>query len=162
MNAAQTILKKENPFVSGLQNVNLGLNNDYDVETGEFVQILHNGHGHWHVISTIGVKHPTVNIFDSMYSHCSNHSKVQIASILAIKEPVIRHMDVQMQSGKDDCGLFAIAFAATLAHGRHPGSYVFEQSLMRSHLLKCLENGKMTIFPVRKTRRAIYSKDKKV
>ena len=43
-----------------------------------------------------------------------------------------------MQPGKADCGLFAIALAATLAHGMHPESYVFEQSLMRSHLLKCL------------------------
>ena len=33
-------------------------------------------------------------------------------------------------------------------------NYVFEQSLMRSHLLKCLKNGKMSIFPVKKTRRA--------
>ena len=56
MNAAQTVLKKENPFVFGLQNVNLELNSDYDVETVEFVQILHNGHGHWHVISTNWIK----------------------------------------------------------------------------------------------------------
>ena len=114
MNAAQTVLKKENQLFPVFI-MFLGLNNDYDVETGEFVQILHNGHGHWHVISTVGVKHPTVNIFDSMYSHCSNHSKVQIASILATKEPAIRlqYMDVQMQSGKAHCGLFAIAWNAS-------------------------------------------------
>ena len=134
------------------------------METGEFVQILHNGHGHWHVISTIGLKHPTVNIFDSMYSHCLNHSKVQIASILATKEPAIRlqYMDVQMQPGKADCGLFAIALAATIAHVMHPGSYVFEQSLMRSHLLKCLyrkwENDNISS----KKNQTCYSKDKKV
>ena len=155
INAAQTLLKKETPYVSGLQNVNLGLNNSFDVETGEFVQILHNGQNHWQVISTIGVNHPSVNIFNSMYCHCSTHTKVQIESILATKEPAIRlqYIDVQMQSGQADCGLFAIAFAATLVHGMHPGSYIFEQSLMRPHLLKCLENGKITMFPIRKNRR---------
>ena len=51
--------------------MNLGLNNSFDVETAEFVQILHNGQGHWQVISTIGVNHPSVNIFDSIYRHCS-------------------------------------------------------------------------------------------
>ena len=87
-----------------------------------------------------------------MYCHCLSHTKVQIASILVTKEPAIRlqYIDVQMQSGQADCGLFAIACAATLVHRVHPGSYIFEQSLMRQHLLKCLENGK---FPIRKNGR---------
>ena len=90
-----------------------------------------------------------------MYCFCSDHSKVQISSILATKLPVIRlkYMDVQMQSGLNDCGLFAIAFGTALSHGLHPGAYIFDQSLMRSHLLKCFENGKLSMFPVRKTRR---------
>ena len=43
INAAQILMKKENPLVSGLQNVNFGLTNNFDVQTGEFVQILHTG-----------------------------------------------------------------------------------------------------------------------
>lgn len=55
INAAVTLLKVQYPFLSGLQDVNLGLTNSYNVETGEFIQILHNGSNHWNVASTIGV-----------------------------------------------------------------------------------------------------------
>ena len=57
-----------------------------------------------------------------------------------------------MQSGQTDCSLFAIAFVTAFSYGLHPGAYIYttEQNLMRSHLLKCFENG---MFPVRKTRR---------
>jgi hypothetical protein len=62
-----------NPLVIGLQNVN----NTFDVQTREFIQILHTGQGHWHVVSTIGTNHPEVNVFDSMYCHCSDHSNIK-------------------------------------------------------------------------------------
>ena len=90
VNAAQELLRKGNPSVVGLQNVNLGLTRTFDIQTGEFVQILHTGHSHWHTVSTIGTKIPEVNVYDSMYCFCSNHSKVQIASILETKHPAIR------------------------------------------------------------------------
>ena len=161
VNAAQDLLRKRNPSVVGLQNVNLGLT--FDIQTGEFVQILHTGHSHWHTVSTIGTNIPEVNVYDSMYCFCSNHSKVQIASILQTKHPAIRlhFLDVQKQSGEADCGLFAIAFATALSLGLHPGAYIFDQSLMRSHLLKCFESGELSMFPVKKTRRA-SAKVKKV
>ena len=41
-------------------------------------------------------------------------------------------MDVQMQSGTYDCGLFAVAFATALAFGYNPGQYFFDQPSMRS------------------------------
>ena len=66
-----------------------------------------------------------------------------------------------MQSNQSDCGIFAIAFATALVHGHHPGMYVFQRSAMRMHLVKCIENGKLTMFPVKKTRR-IAEKVKKI
>ena len=47
--------------------------------------------------------------------------KRQIAALLETKHNVItlKHMDVQMQSGTYDCGLFAIAFATARVHGEH-------------------------------------------
>ena len=53
VNAAQELLKKENTAISGLQNVILGQVNAFNVEQGEFVQILHTGHSHWNVVSLI-------------------------------------------------------------------------------------------------------------
>ena len=39
-----------------------------------------------------------------------------------------------MQSGTDDCGLFAIAFATALVHNEHPGKFLFKQDSMKQHL----------------------------
>ena len=145
INAAQLLLRRGNVLVGGLQNVNFGLTSSFEVETGEFVQIIHTGEGHWHVVSTIGTQHPDVNVFDSMYCHCSEHSKVQISNLLMTKKNTIQlhYNNVQMQSGRADCGLLAIAFATALLNGLHPGGYYFDQSLMRSHLLNCFERGEM-------------------
>ena len=158
VNAAQELLKKENTAISGLQNVILGQVNAFNVEQGEFVQILHTGHSHWNVVSTIDRKHPEVDIFDSLYSSCSNHSKVQIANIISTKHPTIklRYVDVKKQSGHCDCGIFAIAFATAIVYGRNPGQYIFKQSAMRDHLLQCIKNGKVTMFPIQKNRRTSY------
>ena len=41
-----------------------------------------------------------------------------------------------------------------------PGKFFFEQSQMRSHLQKCLEEGKTTMFPFRKTRQVAATKVK--
>ena len=87
----------------------MGRTPHFEVQSNEFVQILHNGHGHWLTISTVGVTHPEVSVYDSMYPTTSTHVKQQIASLLATTQNRIRlrHMDVQMQSGGYDCGLFA-------------------------------------------------------
>ena len=89
-NAAQLLLKGEMHWLEGLQNVNFGLTNSFEVETGDFVQIIHTGEGHWQVVSTIGTQHPDVNVFDRMYCHCSEHSKVQISNLLMKKKNTIR------------------------------------------------------------------------
>ena len=65
----------------------------------------------------------------------------------------MKFVDVQKQSGLCDCGLFAVAFATCLSHGMQPESVTFKQQELRRHLYKCLENGRMQVFPVVKTRR---------
>lgn len=54
---------------------------------------------------------------------------------------------VAIQEGSNDCGLFAIAYATELAHGGDPAKVVYSQGEMRSHFIKCLENGIPTPFP---------------
>ena len=155
IDAVQKLLKKKMGAKSGFQSVTLGHTLHFDVQSDQFVQILHNGHGHWLTISTIGVRHPEVSVYDSMYPTVSTHAKRQIASLLVTsqKEIKLRHMDVQMQSGGYDCGLFAIAFATALADGEQPGRCLFDQNKMRQHLLKCLQEAAMTPFPLKKNRR---------
>ncbi len=58
-------------------------------------------------------------------------------------EPRIEFIDVPIQSGTYDCGLFAIAFATALAFGEKPELFFFDRSKMRVHLWQCLERGQM-------------------
>ena len=109
------------------------------------------------MVSTLGAKgDDEVYIYDSYYV-CVNHAiKNQIAALLAIseKEIKLKFMDIQIQSGGYDCGLFAIANAAVLVLGYEPGKFFFDQSAMRTHLKSCFESGSISLFPVKKTRRA--------
>ena len=83
---------------------------NFNVETKEFVQIIQTSEGHRFTVSTIGTVHPEVLIYDSMYSTLPMLAKAQIASLLSTQQPTIKvkFMDVQMQSGASDCGVFAI------------------------------------------------------
>ena len=152
IDATQQLLKQACPALSGLQQVCHGLTMNYEIEPAEFVQIVHNGHGHWLTIATIGTSHPDVRVYDSMYPSAGTHVKAQIAALLHTTSPEIRlhFMDVQMQAGGSDCGLFAIAFATALALGKQPGQYRFDQTKMRQHLCKCLESRKIKLFPYTK------------
>ena len=141
--------------MQGLQSVTRGITMNFDIEPGEFVQILHNGHGHWLTISTVGNEHPQVEVYDSVYSCCPTLCKAQIAALLSTKQPAIhlKYMDVQMQAGGYDCGLFAIAFATAIVFGKQPGLFCFDQPKMREHYKKCLEQGHITKFPLQRMRR---------
>ena len=89
-----------------------------------------------------------------IYSSPPSVVKQQIAALLAPQksDTQLQYVDVQMQSGANDCGLFAIVFATALCHGELPGKYIFERRAMRGHLMKCLEAGEFSMFPVRKIR----------
>ena len=128
---------------------------NFDVEPGEFVQILNNGRGHWLTISTIGTTHPEVQVYDSMYMFANQCIVAQTASLLHTNHSAITlsFMDTQKQCGQCDCGLFAVAFATALVFGEHPGTHFFDQQGMRRHLWKCLERRQMSMFPVKKIRR---------
>ena len=93
--------------------------------------------------------------YDSMVSCLSPTLSRQIAVIMRCPEPYfkVRFINVQRQSGASDCGLFALDFAVALCKRQDPHQWTFEQTKMRKHLMQCLENGKVTEFPVAKPRR---------
>ena len=57
-------------------------------------------------------------------------------------------MNVCKQYGRNHCGLMSIAYATCLIFDQDPVNLRFDQSQMRTHLLKCLENGMVHPFPV--------------
>ena len=81
LDAAQSLLKRQSNM-PGLESTLCGQTLTYSIQTGEFVQILHTGSDHWVTISTIGTKHPTVNLYDSKYDYANNKLQAQVASIL--------------------------------------------------------------------------------
>ena len=62
-------------------------------------------------------------------------------------------MNVAKQSGLVDCALFAITTITCLALDIDPLSVVFDQEQLRPHLVKSLETGTISSFPVLKHRR---------
>ena len=63
----------------------------------------------------------------SIYMCVTTMAKAQIASLLNTEEAYItvNFMDVQMQSGGYNCGLFSIAFATALVFREQPGCFPF-------------------------------------
>ena len=99
VDAAQTLLRQQFPALPGLQSVSQGMTMSYDIQEGEFVQVINTSHGQWLTISTIGLKHPQVQVFDSLYSSIPIMAKAQIASLLCTEDNKIdvSIMDVQLQ-----------------------------------------------------------------
>lgn len=155
IDAAQCLLKKV-CIIPGFQSVSLGQTLTFSVQTGQFIQILNTGTSHWVTITCTSSKPPVIQVYDSLYSSASSVLQEQIAAIVFTDHPAINleFMNVPLQSGASDCGLYAIAYATTLALGKKPELYKYDQSQMRSHLLTCLEKKELTVFPtVRMQRR---------
>jgi len=125
--------------------------------SSEFIQILHNGNDHWITVSTIGAKESEVLIYDSLFSYAPEKLKEQVAALLYTQKEAItlKFMKVDLQTNGSDCGIYAIAYATALCFGKSPGLLRLDDSKMRAHLIKCLEQGEFTIFLVCQTSRQV-------
>ena len=124
----------------------------FDIETCKFIQILHDPAGHWLTISNVETEKPNIiNIYDSLNSLCSSNMQQQIACLLKSLKPhiLLQFVDVHLQDGGSDCGLLSLAYATALCLNKSPGSYIFDQSSLRQHLVQCLESQHFTMFPVK-------------
>ena len=61
------------------------------------------------------------------------------------------------QMGSNDCGLYAIAVATSLAHQVDPTTVIFKKNEMRSHFAECFIKQKITPFPTKKRTRPASS-----
>ena len=73
----------------GLQNVVFSHTLAFDVMQEEFVQVLHNGAGHWVTISTISCQTAEIDIFDSMSLALTGALERQIAALLCTQHDII-------------------------------------------------------------------------
>lgn len=138
----------------------------------KFIQILHDGDKHWFTISNLNSTNKyQIQVYDSYFMNStyidnqkfkSNLKKLlfppnyeinnnnlvidltndnQQCEIECIIEPV------QKQSNTTLCGLYAIAFAYDLCEGFNPVYRNYDESKMRAHLVKCLEQKFFEEFP---------------
>ena len=130
-------------LLGSLQSPLLGQTLHFDVTSEEGVQILHTGN-HWLTISTVGTRHPSVRVYDSLHQTLPHSIKMQVVVLLNTKEEeiMVHHANVQQQKN----GLFAIAFAMSICNEQCPGELCYDTTVMRQHLFDCFEHQKMLPF----------------
>ena len=154
IDAAMQLLKYQYPSIAGLQSSALAIQLDFKRTDRFFIQIINrlpiNQGTHWLVLSNPGCQSNEVKIFDSAFDDIPYLEEQVIASIVDTKASDLQMlmMDVQRQTNGNDCGLFSIANAITLCLGLNPCDFNYRIPLMRSHLMKCLENREMKMFPL--------------
>ena len=155
IDAAQQLLKNQFGDI-GLQSVLLLRCLSVDIQQGEFVQVLNKSNNHWFTISTIGCKHGVVRVYDSASYYVTRCNREEITALLCanMKTITLGYMNVHLQGGTSDCGLFASAYATSLCNADDPTKYTYAQHAMRNHLITALESGNLQGFPISRTRRS--------
>ena len=92
----------------------------------------------------------TVKIYDSLYN---NNRLLMLMPILRLMYDLTvytpRYITGVTQQKEVSCGAFATAFAVCCAQHRPPEGFKFlPDSKMRQHLLQCIVNEEMTMFPI--------------
>ena len=153
IDAGQQLLRKQFGEI-GLQSVVLLHCLAVDVQHREFIQVLNKGDYHWFTISTIGCEHGVVRVYDSASHYITERNHEEIAALVCAKTKSItlQYMNVHLQGGGSDCGLFALAFATSLCNSDDSTRHTYMQHAMRDHLVAAFETGKLEGFPISRSR----------
>ena len=152
ISAANYLLRSQFPSQNGLQDTCvLKQSGIWSSNPDGFVQIVHISLGHWACLSNKFSPEGSVDLFDSLHTVPEEDDTIlpQVCSILHTPEPTITTnvVNVGLQEGGSDCGLFAIAMAYDLCAGVDPVTRMYVQSEMRSHLHSCINNKRLKPFP---------------
>ena len=147
INSVQILLKKQFPNLLGLQSTLLQSSDQGGMkENHSQVQVIHSRGNHWIVASTIHAECGVVQVYDSIYSTVDDETRSSIKNLF-IPLSSIQLIEVQKQVGGKDCGLFSCAISTALACGLEPETLSFNQAAMHPHLIHCLEQKEMSVFP---------------
>ena len=151
--SAEQLLHQQFPAISGLQDPNLQRTLTFEVQKNkEFVQCLNMGGNHWITVSSVGCKAGTVRVYDSMNRMLKPAVKKVLAYLVCTesKSFTVEYMRMQYQIGGADCGLFAIASACSICNGEDPSGHIYNQAVMRQHLVTAFETNLLSPFPTLK------------
>ena len=162
INLAQYILSESFPSITGFQDTVLAKENGFDIISSQapMIQLLHSSEkDHWVCAATIGGRHilcDSLRSISAIRSRDTSTEKLialpydiqqQISEYCGLSTVSIDICQVQQQSNGTDCGVFAIAFATHIANGINPVNVKFDEMKMRQHLVQCLTDHKMKVFP---------------
>ena len=105
------------------------------------MQIINVNKNHWIALSTVGCQKACIKIFG-----CNGGKELPkprlklISTLLQTQENQfsVEFVDVQMQEGSHDCGLFALAYITSICNGQDPAVLLYKQNAMRKHILKSI------------------------
>ena len=152
--AACALLKLQFPGYTGLEDPILSFAGHITVDgNGEikFVQVFNDPTVcHWITVSNINCGVGQLDVYCSLLSVPSLRCVEAISAFAPMKTPAleIRVVNVARQRDYKSCGFYAIANAQALLMGKDPRNLVYSQTVMRKHLLQCLEKKAMTPVPV--------------
>lgn len=152
INKAQAILKKQHPEIGGLFCCTIGGSLEFPRAQGDqWLQIVHDGSDHWVLVAKGFIQREHVLVYDSSPGHPwrNEHVLSCMSSLLQSPEKEMTYIikDCQRQSNGYDCGVFAIAFATSLAFGEDPAKRMYDPKKLRPHLIQCMDSGELTPFP---------------
>lgn len=116
-------------------------------------QASDNSRDHWITATIIGCEVGVIKVYDSLYTTLDKPSSIVLANLFHCKDQLFKNRVVrpQKQNGGTDCGVFAIAFATSIAIN-HKVDMKFDQARMRAHfLVHCKEKKRVVTFSVKVT-----------
>ena len=130
INAAQKLLKSRFPKIKGLNSTLLQAKKNLNVCAFEDnkVQIIHSRGNHWIVAATVGDElEKTVKVYDSVYNNIDDGTCKIISNVFG-SLAALCNVNTSKQSGVDDCGLYAVAYATAVCHDQDPTVMNFDQT----------------------------------
>ena len=89
-----------------------------------------------------------VDIYDMMFRKLDAETRITIKQLFGLKKAdFIIMVAMQCQKGTTDCGLFAIATMTLFVFGEDPGTVHYDQSKLWKHLVDCISQGELSLFP---------------
>ena len=141
INFAQALLKAQFPSVEGLSCTlyqSKPRASSEKIRSG--LQIVHCRNDHWILVSNISS--PNLLVYDSVYNDIDKATMTTLNNLFIFRS--VKVVKFQKQIGGKDCGVFSIA-AATQLLLKGDTSHL-KQDTMRSHVLKCFEQGFFSSF----------------
>lgn len=147
INHAQKILKAQFPKLNGLR-LTLYQDKPSEQATDNWMQVIHClQRDHWILATTIGCDDGMVLVYDSVFRNVDEPTKRVLYNVFPTTTRIKVSGKAQKQTGGNDCGVFALAFATSLAFGMDPASQIYVQDRMRLHLANCYKAKKFSQFP---------------